>query len=274
MKTQNSLYKRFKIFIFRRIKTKWKLAFNTIPLIVLVIVVKLIIHYFNIEFLSLNALFTALISANIFLIGFLISGTLSDYKESEKLPGDIANAIQSMGDEAFIILKNKNSKEAKEYIHFLMKLSDELVNWFHKKTKTEEIYNMIFQLNEYHLKFEPQTQANFIVRMKNEQTNLRRIVTRIHTIRETSFLGAGYAIAEIITGIIIFGLVFLKLDPFHEKMYFVSFVSFILIYMIFFIKDLDNPFSYYQDDGLVEEVSLKPVLDVKERLQSFLDNQG
>ncbi|NBO36376.1 hypothetical protein EBU91_02405 [bacterium] len=274
MKTQNSLYKRFKIFIFRRIKTKWKLAFNTLPLIVLVIVVKLIIHYFNIEFLSLNALFTALISANIFLIGFLISGTLSDYKESEKLPGDIANAIQSMGDEAFIILKNKDSKEAKEYIHFLMKLSDELVNWFHKKTKTEEIYNMIFQLNEYHLKFEPQTQANFIVRMKNEQTNLRRIVTRIHTIRETSFLGAGYAIAEIITGIIIFGLVFLKLDPFHEKMYFVSFVSFILIYMIFFIKDLDNPFSYYQDDGLVEEVSLKPVLDVKERLQSFLDNQG
>jgi len=68
--------------------------------------------------------------------------------------------------------------------------------------------------------------------------------------------------------------VFLKLDPFHQKMYFVSFVSFILIYMIFFIKDLDNPFSYYQDDGLVEEVSLKPVLDVKERLQSFLDNQG
>lgn len=265
---------KIKSFIFKRIKTKWKLAFNTIPFIFGVILIKLVIHHYNIEFLSLNALFTALISANIFLIGFLISGTLSDYKESEKLPGDIANAIQSMSDEAFIVLQNKNSKEAKDYIKHLINLAEELNNWFHKKTKTEQIYYLIFQLNEYHLKFEPLTQANFIVRMKNEQNNLRRIVTRIHTIRETSFLGAGYAIAEIITGIIIFGLVFLKLDPFHEKMYFVSFVSFILIYMIFFIKDLDNPFSYYQNDGLVEEVSLKPVLDVKDRLQNLLDNQG
>lgn len=264
---------KIKSFIFRRIKTKWKLAFNTIPFILIVVALKLVIHYYNLEFLSLNALFTALISANIFLIGFLISGTLSDYKESEKLPGDIANSIQSMADEAFIIFKNKNSKESKEYIEFLMKLSDSLNEWFHKRIKTEEIYAMIFQLNDYHLKFEPQTQANFIVRMKNEQNNLRRIITRIHTIRETSFLGAGYAIAEIITGIIIFGLIFLQLDPFHEKMYFVSFVSFILIYMIFFIKDLDNPFSYYQNDGLVEEVSLKPVLDVKERLKDYLDNQ-
>jgi hypothetical protein len=71
---------KIKPFIFKRIKTKWKLAFNTIPFIFGVILIKLVIHHYNIEFLSLNALSTALISVNIFLFGFLISGTLSDYK--------------------------------------------------------------------------------------------------------------------------------------------------------------------------------------------------
>jgi len=93
------------------------------------------------------------------------------------------------------------------------------------------------------------------------------MINRIHTIRETSFLGTGYAIAEIITFILVAGLIFIKMDPFYESIFFVSFVSFILIYMIYFIKDLDNPFGYYErEDNLVEEVSLKPILDSQKRI--------
>lgn len=45
--------------------------------------------------------------------------------------------------------------------------------------------------------------------------------------------------------------------------------SFIMIYMIFFIKDLDNPFGYSDKDHLVEEVSLKPILDAQKRLGEY-----
>jgi hypothetical protein len=51
--------------------------------------------YLGAEFLSLSSLFTAVVSANIFLIGFLISGVLVDYKESEKIPGDMAASIET-----------------------------------------------------------------------------------------------------------------------------------------------------------------------------------
>jgi Na+/H+-dicarboxylate symporter len=71
-------------------KSKWRLAINTLPYIIFIAIAKYTAHYYEAEFLTLNALFTAIISANIFLIGFLISGTLSDYKESERLPGEIA----------------------------------------------------------------------------------------------------------------------------------------------------------------------------------------
>jgi hypothetical protein len=40
--------------------------------------------------------------------------------------------------------------------------------------------------------------------------------------------------------------------------------------MIYFIKDLDNPFGYTEgEDGLVEEVSLKPLLDSQIRLDEY-----
>jgi hypothetical protein len=217
----------------------------------------------------LNSLFTAIISANIFLIGFLISGVLVDYKESEKLPGDLSACLETMADEGLIIYKNKKSKEAKEYLNKLSEFNKSLIEWFYKKERTNNLMQKLRSFNDDFLAFETQTQANFIVRLKQEQNLIRKMINRIHTIRETSFLGTGYAIAEIITSVLVFGLIFVKMSPFYESIFFISFVSFILIYMIYFIKDLDNPFGFNEEDNLVEEVSLKPILDSQKRIEAY-----
>jgi hypothetical protein len=36
--------------------------------------------------------------------------------------------------------------------------------------------------------------------------------------------------------------------------------------MVLLIKDLDNPFGYYEKDNLTEEVSLKPLFDLEKRM--------
>jgi hypothetical protein len=251
-------------------KSRWRLAVKTVPYIILIIIFKYLAHFYNVEFLSLNALFTALISSNIFLIGFLLSGTLSDFKESERLPSELASSIQAIADEAYITYKNKNSKVSFELLEDLVHLNQSILKWFYKKERTEEIYNQIFLLNDKFLLLESETQANFIVRMKNEQSSIRKIIKRIHTIRETSFLGTGYAIAELITFMLVVGLIFVNVNPFYESMFFVSFVSFIMIYMVYFIRDLDNPFSYYDEYSLVDEVPLKPLTDSLERIKSIV----
>lgn len=251
---------------------RWKLAVKTIPFIVVIILLKLTSHYLGWEFLSLNSLFTAIISANIFLIGFLISGVLVDYKESEKLPGDLASSVATMADEGFILYQAKKSEEAKRYLKDIIRFNKNLIDWFYKKEKTENLLEKLFSFNNYFLAFENQTQANFIARLKQEQSLIRKMIIRIHTIRETSFLGTGYAIAEIITFILVAGMIFIKIDPFYESVFFVSFVSFILIYMIYFIKDLDNPFGYNLKESLVEEVSLKPLFDSQRRIKTNIKN--
>jgi len=249
---------------------RWSLFFKTLPFVVVIVALKFASHSLGYEFLTLNTLFGAIISANIFLIGFLISGVLVDYKESEKIPGEIASSIAAMADEGYIIYKNKKSEIAKDYLNHLAELNKGIIDWFHKKLRTEELRKKLFDLNDIFLAFEGLTQANFIARLKTEQANLRRLITRVHTIRETSFVGTGYAIAEIITIVLAAGMIFVKIDPFYESIFFVSFVSFILIYMIFFIRDMDNPFGYSEKEALVEEVSLKPLLDNQKRLDSII----
>jgi len=253
-----------------RFNARWGIAFKTLPFLVAIVLLKFLTHYYNIEFLTLSSLFTAIISANIFLIGFLISGVLVDYKESEKIPGDLASALESMADEGIILYQAKNTETAYEYLLKIREFNGLLVDWFYKKIKTNQLMYKLADFNGFFLAFESLTQANFIVRLKQEQNIIRKMINRVHTIRETSFVGTGYAIAELITFILILGLLFIRIDPYYESLFFVSFVSFILIYMIFFIKDLDNPFGYIESDNLVEDVSLKPLLDCGRRLDEYL----
>lgn len=72
---------------------RWSLLLKTIPFIIIILIIKYFIEFFNYDILQFSALFTAIISANIFLISFLISGVLSDYKESEKIPSDMASRL-------------------------------------------------------------------------------------------------------------------------------------------------------------------------------------
>jgi hypothetical protein len=64
------------------------------------------------------------------------------------------------------------------------------------------------------------------------------------------------------------GLVFTKIEPYYESLFFVIFVSFVQIYMVKLIHDLDNPFSYYSAEHLTQNISLKPLYDLKRRVKA------
>jgi hypothetical protein len=228
-------------------------------------------HQNGMEFLTLNALFGAIISADIFLVGFLISGVLADYKEAEKLPGELACSLETLTDECYIVHKNTQSRVTVEFGEHIREVTDSLIQWFYKEEKTTKVFERITGLNDHFAELEPLTAPPFIARLKSEQSNLRRIITRIHTIRETSFVPAGYAIAEFISIILCVGLIFVKMDALYESVFFEAFVSYILIYMVLLIRDLDDPFEHYQGQRQGDdEVSLKPLFDLQQRISGVL----
>lgn len=254
------------------LKKKWSVALQILPLLGGIMVLKLILHFLGWEVLSLNPLFTSIVAATMFLLGFLITGVLTDYKESEKIPGDMAASLAAIGDEAICVRKSKKCLQAKELLEHLSGLSEDVINWFHKKERTKLLLQKIGNMNEHFVELEPYTQATFLSRLKQEQNNIRRMVIRAHAIRETSFFLPAYAIVEALAFFLVFGMLILKLEPYWESMFFVLLVSFVVLYMIYLIKDLDNAFDYGHQEGL-NEISLKPLYDVRLSLEESLKEE-
>ncbi|HRY82686.1 MAG TPA: hypothetical protein P5232_03225 [Candidatus Moranbacteria bacterium] len=246
---------------------KWNLAIKIIPILIGIFLLKLAFHKFGFEYISLNALFTSLIAATTFLIGFLITGVISDYKESEKIPGDMVAGLEALYDEVYILDKNKSNEITKNYLDFYGKFLNSTIDWFYRKEKTKDILAKLHQMDDHFAKLESMIQPNFLTRMKNEQSNLRKMIIRVDNIRDMSFIQSAYAIVESLAFFVITGLLIIKVEPFYEALFFTILVSFLMIYMIFLIKDLDNPFDYSEHGENGTEVSIKPIHDLIERIK-------
>lgn len=251
--------------LFRSIPPRWALVVKVAPLVAALAGVKLLVDLADADFIALTTLFGSIVAANVFLLGFLLAGTLADYKESERLPGELAASIESLTDECLITRKSKGTKETEEAIAYITEFASAVRRWFFREERTRALLDLISRMNDIFLSFEPLTQPNFIVRMKQEQANIRRIVLRIDTIRDTAFVPAAYAIAELATALVILGLLLTDVGSMHEELFYMVIPSFLMIYLLLLIRDLDNPFDYSDQTG-AGEVSIKPIIDLETKL--------
>lgn len=253
--------------LIQRIKHKWSIALKILPLLILVAALKFCTHKFGFELMELNALFSSLVAGTIFLIGFLIAGVLTDYKESEKLPSELAASLQNLNDDAVTIYKSKNSSAAMGILNFQRDFMRSLNDWFYKEAKIKVLLDKLSSMNDYFIELDKEgIQANYIIKMKNEQNNIRKIIMRIDTIRDTEFIGSAYAIVEAMGFLTVFGLLIIKIEPYYASLFLTLLITFLITYMFLLIKDLDNPFDYVSNGETGTEISLKPIHDFEKNI--------
>jgi hypothetical protein len=51
-----------------------------------------------------------------FILGFLLSGVISDHKEGERLPLEISASIYAIADECMFVYQSKKAEEAKGFL--------------------------------------------------------------------------------------------------------------------------------------------------------------
>jgi len=249
---------------------KWSVAFKVMPVMILVALLKFLSHKFGFEIMELNALFTSLVAGTIFLIGFLISGVLSDYKESEKIPSELTASLKSLFDDTYTIYKSKNSAMAHQFLEFQKSFMTSLMDWLYRKERTKSILDKISAMNDFFVEIDKEgIQPAYIIKMKNEQNNIRKMVMRIDTIRDTDFIGSAYAIVEAMGFLVALGLIVMKIEPFYVSLFLTSLVTFLISYMVFLIRDLDNPFDYAVNGESGTEISLKPLRDHESALRDL-----
>jgi uncharacterized protein YutD len=137
------------------------------------------------------------------------------------------------------------------------------MQWFYKKERTKIMLEKISRMNDFFIEFEKEgVQPAFIVKMKNEQVNMRKMVLRIDTIRATDFVVTAYAIVEAMGFLTAFGLIIIRIEPFYASLFLTLLITFLIAYMFLLIKDLDDPFDYANNGERGTEVSLKPIHDL------------
>ncbi len=247
------------------INNRHRLLLLVSAIVAAAIIAKLFVHYQGWEIITVNPLFSGIVAANVFLMGFLLNGVLSDFKESERLPGELSASLENLVQEVSGIRMAKPEAKVGSCLIIISQLSEDILSWFHKKHRTAELLEHLNDLTYQFAVMEQWTQATLVARLKQEQSNLRRTLVRIHTIRETSFISSGYVLADFVTILLCAGLIFAKIEPFYESLFFVGVISYLMIYLLMLIRDLDNPFGYYERYS-GEDVSLKPLEDAVSRI--------
>jgi hypothetical protein len=222
----------------------WGLIIKAAGITGALLVVRLVFDYLNFDVLSVTNLITAFIGGAIFTIAIIFAGTLTDYKESEKIPSEIATSIRSFYSDLDLIRVQDQTLifRMKEDTAALMRCITK--NFRNNAWNMNEMDSAIDALNaDVSRLVDMSVPPNYVIKLKTELTNIDRISHRIKTIAETSFIPAAYAISELAAAGVIILLFFVKLDPFYEGLVLFFVLSMLLIALLLLIKDMDNPFE-------------------------------
>jgi hypothetical protein len=229
---------------------KYGLLLKSLVIVAILLVIKLIIGYFNLDTLAAGPITTALVAGVIFTIATVFTGTLTDFKESEKIPGELATSLKAMYNDSKIIhIKNeKLTDDLREHVKQLVTVINS--NFRKGAWNLNEIYPAMDEVsNSINVLTDEGVAAPFLVKCRAELTNIDRLANRISIIKETSFAPAAYAIAEFAVAISILVLLFTKVDPVVMGLLLVGAVATLLIGVMLLIKDMDDPFEV---DGFAE----------------------
>ena len=211
-----------------------------------------------------------MVASTVFLVSFLLSGVLTDYKESEKIPGQIATSLETLTFEIRAIVVYNQKAKVDAPIHAVVRLGWVIHAWLNERVSTQEVF-AIHRLTHGQVV----QAATFLSsstlqgRLMGEMSLLLSLINRIEVIRETDFVPLVSWMADLGAFFLSAGLVFARADSLWESCFFLFVITFLLVFLLRLIDDIDNPFGYV-DQASAEDVSLDVLNLALNRLQDAL----
>lgn len=247
-----------------------RLLIGALPWAVGVVLLKWIADATGVQPLNLSPLLAGAIAAEVFILGFLLAGTAGDFKEAERLPGEIAASLETMADECLITYEDLKLPEARTCLQLLIDLSGSIRVWLLEDRGFDELMADLRALNEPFRVMAPAIQAGFTTRLKSEQAVVRKTVVRMDTMRRTSYVAAGYLIAEVTAVLLAAIMILTDLQDLAPTLCLVGLITYLLFYLVGLIRDLDNPFEYQHGKPGAADVDLDVLQRNQDRMRGLL----
>lgn len=244
-------------------KSNYYLFLSVLPIVFVAGAFKVGIHILDWEIIprELSSFFPSILTGIVFILGFLLAGVVSDYKESEKIPNEIAGSLFALWQEADYLKAVSGINSADALLKKLTQIVPTLKNDYFV-LKNDKFSKLLDSISDDIIEMGKEGAApNYILRMKSEVASIKKTVNRISVIKNTDFVPAVFICIKVIAIVFLGVYCLLKVEPWWGDLILVSIFTFVIFSILFLIKDMDDPFEY---DGSGElksgEISLA-VLD-------------
>lgn|GEM_PF-1009479 len=208
----------------------------------------------------------AVLTGAALVMGLILSGVLSDYKEGEKLPTAVAGNFAAIEDYAVRALRVVDLDAS--WVHARMApVAHAIDDWFFSRKTLDELLAVYFEnLNpviDEVAKSSATVPGGFVTipYMQGVHTaydNLLGALNRVSVIRNTDYLPAAYVLLQTLVAVTLGLMVVADLPAGIETYLVPAAVSVVYVYMLLLIRDVDNPFDYGPGSSGVVEVPLDP----------------
>lgn len=219
---------------------------------------------------------TIVFTGAFFVFGLLLAATMSDFKESEKIPGEIAANLEAIKDWIYLAFKaprSGNTELCQEKLNSLylrndlITITNGIINWIYSTEKdSKEIFTLLRKSNEIAYYFAERGVDKEAIKGIQENTNaMRKQLTRAYSISRNNFIKPAYMLLQSILFIVISLLLVTKFKTMFADYFVTSAITFLFSYLYFLIIGLDDPFDVHQGET---NVDLKPIDRFKQRLET------
>jgi len=245
---------------------RWHVAVDALKWVVPLMLVKGVLAYFGEPTVELNALLTSIIGGSIFVLGFILAGTLADYKEAERIPAEVASAIESLLEDGKYAAMTVEGFALGAYAQVVAGIPQAIDHDLRSGDRT--LLEATSAVMPFLISMEALgVPANHVVRMKGELASIRTRMLRIYHMQRTSFLPSAYLFVQTLVVIVAGLLLATNIEPWYVAMIQTGVVSYVLVYMLKLIQHMDTPFRV--NELTDDDVSLFLLREAQERAEKI-----
>jgi len=237
---------------------RFHLFLRVLPMVAALLLLKGCVHLLGWEFMPLDGLIPSLIAGSIFLIGFLLTQVLSDYREAEHVPGEIRTALEAIHDDVLNFAHTSPLVDLPGLRRALANIVEAFATGLGMDGRHCELAEAVARVDDLSPLFnrlaELDLSERYVVRLKSAQDHLRRALFRVAYIQKMEFVPSVHVLVQSLVLASLFVLLFLKTIGVWESMLIIVFVGYMFLYSLLLIGQLDQPFR--QGEGSVDDVSL------------------
>jgi|SRR5579872_1584908 len=246
------------------------LFLRVLPVVVALALLKVGVRALGLEFMPLDSLAPSLIAGSIFLIGFLLTQVLADYREAEHVPAEIRTALEAIHDDVLNFAITAPGVDMAGLRVALTRIVEAFETGLGVKAAHSDLGPAVARVDELSPIFTRlqalELSERYVVRLKSAQDTLRRCLFRVAYMQKMQFAPSVHVLVETLVLASLFVLVFLRTNGPWESVLILIFVGYMFVYSLFLIGHLDQPFR--QGEGTVDDVSLFQLREFVAKIES------